>query len=334
MTFSALVVDDEPTVTDLVSAILERDGYRCRAAGDGAQALAMLAEQPADFVLTDVRMPGMNGLELLEQVRMHYPDIFVILLTGAADVEMVVRALRSGACDFITKPFRLEGLQERMRLAEQRRADAMREREADAQRRNRLDHLARRYAGLASGVLEALSAVLETKHPETRAHSQRVALHAADLATRLGRPSEEVKALYVAGLLHDIGKVAVDNTVLDKPERLDVTEFDQIRAHPEESARIVAPIASAATTMRAIRHHHERLDGRGYPDGLRGLAIPLGARILSVCDAYDAMTSARAYHPAVPLDEALERLRAGAGSQWDPEVVEAFCALESEAVAA
>lgn len=331
---SVVVVDDEPVITELLCAALQADRFTCYPAHTGAEALAELARHPCAFVLTDVRMPGMSGLDLLEHVRAHYPDTFVLLLTGSADVEMVTRAFRSGACDFLTKPFSMHELRQRMQAAQEKRREMLRIREAELYKSRRLERLATRFDGLVHGVVASLARVLDTKHPQTRAHSERVALRAAEVATALGFEPEDVQAMYMAGILHDIGKIAVDSTILDKSGKLDVEEFDQIRSHPEESARIVDPVALSPLVSEAIRHHHERWDGSGYPDGLAGEAIPLVARILSVCDAYDAMTNERAYSPALPAAEGLARLRQGAGGQWDPAIVEVFCALETSEASA
>jgi putative two-component system response regulator len=327
---SVLVVDDEESITDLICTALTPRGYRCATASNGAEALDMLAESPAAFVVTDVRMPGMSGLALLEQIRAHYPDTFVILLTAYADVNIVIRALRSGACDFLTKPFRLEDLYTSLQDAESKRHDLLAQQAIAKEKEEHLEQLAAQYSDLRAGVLAALGAALETKHPETRAHSERVALRAANLASVLGMDEEEVQAVYVAGLLHDIGKVAVDRVVLDKPGGLDSAELSQMRSHPEESARIVEPVGLSPVAVAAIRHHHERYDGTGYPDHLAGEEIPTGARILAVCDAYDAMTSTRAYRPALPPEEGFSRLRTGAGTHWDPRIVEVFCNLQQE----
>ncbi len=327
---SALIVDDEPAITELVSTSLTAQGFSCRIASNGLEALELLAADESALLITDVRMPGMSGIDLLEQVRVHYPDVFVILLTGSADVPMVVRALRSGACDFLTKPFMLSELSKRVNAALTKRHETLAHQETHRQQEQKLAHVADRYQALTEGVLQALAATLESKHPETRAHSERVALRAAHLAGTLKLPNEDVQAIYAAGLLHDIGKVSVDQSVLNKPGKLDSLEFDQIKSHPVESARIVEPVALSKITVDAIRHHHERYDGKGYPDHLAGDAIPLSARILAVCDAFDAMTSERAYQPALPQDEVQKRLREGAGKQWDPRIVEVFCALEEE----
>jgi putative two-component system response regulator len=327
---TVLVVDDESTITDLIINALGSQGFDCRAASNGPEALEMLSERTAAFVLTDVRMPAMSGLDLLEQVRAHYPHTFVILLTGAADVSIVVRALRSGACDFLTKPFSLVELIQRMGVALEKRevylADLV---EHEIQER-KLEYISSQYKDLTEGVYASLKAALCTKHPETCAHSERVALRAVQLANALGMSKPDIQALYVAGLLHDIGKVAVDSSVLDKAGALEKEEFDQIKSHPIQSAEILAHVALSPVTLDAVRHHHERYDGTGYPDRLAGEIIPFSARVLAVCDAYDAMTSERTYQPALPPEEGFSRLRAGAGTQWDPLIVDKFCELERQ----
>jgi putative two-component system response regulator len=292
---SALIVDDEASITELVSAALTAHGFTCRTSSSGPEALERLANEESALVVSDVRMAGMDGLELLEQIRVHHPDVSVILLTGSADVPTVVQALRSGACDFLTKPFTLAELRERVDAVMEKRRKEREIRLADHERARGLEQMAARYRALTEGILQALTEALGTRHPETRAHSERVALRAVNLAMALGLGEEEVRALYAAGLLHDIGKVAVDQDVLDKAGGLNDRELDQIRAHPLVSAQIVAPVSLSPVTMEAIRHHHERFDGQGYPDRLAGERIPLGARILAVCDAFDAMTSERAY---------------------------------------
>jgi len=323
---TVLVVDDERVITDVLCAALGRDGYDCQSASTGMEALARLGERPAAFLLTDVRMPGMSGLELLDQVRLHFPETWVIVLTGVADVPIVVQALRGGACDFLTKPFSLGELRERMSEASRRRREMVEAAERERRREREMEAMAQRMAALAAGVVTSLASVLSAKHPETREHSERVAVLAADLAEALGLPVEAQQALYIAGILHDVGKVAVDSSILEKPGSLDRREFDQVRSHPVESARIVDPIELSPITAAAIRHHHECFDGSGYPDRLAGAAIPLAARILSVADAYDAMTHQRAYRAPLSHAESIARLRSGAGTQWDPEIVEAFVA--------
>jgi response regulator RpfG family c-di-GMP phosphodiesterase len=329
---SVLIADDEQLIRELIATTLSEDGYQCQTVSNGVEALSRLAEQPFAFLLSDIRMPQMGGLDLLDRVRELYPETSILLLTGAADVPMVVRALRSGVADFITKPFTIQDLRERMRTAVLARRAALAEREQERRRRERLESITERYRTLAQGVVESLSTALGAKHPETRAHSERVAALAATTASAMKMSHDFVQGIYVAGLLHDVGKVAVDATILDKPGLLDPAEFDQIRAHPRESERIVQPIAFSPVTTEAIRHHHERYDGKGYPDGLAADSIPLSARILAICDAYDAMTSERAYSPALSMEDGLFRLKQGAGMQWDPTIVEIFTQMESNPI--
>ena len=324
---SVLIVDDEQDILDLVSEALSVRGFLCRTALNGPEALASLAEFETAFVITDMRMPGMTGLELLDQIVAHHPDCYTLLLTGSADVSVVVQAMRSGACDFITKPFNLAELFQRMDVALEKRNRMLSSRAQVVENEEKLDHIASQFLELTDGVLLSLTAALGAKHPETCAHSERVALRAMQLANAFGLTIDDVRAIYVAGLLHDIGKVGVDRSILEKSTSLEDAEFDQIRAHPVQSAEIAAPVSFSRVTIEAILHHHERVDGTGYPDGMKGDDIPFSARILAVCDAFDAMTSHRNYQAQISSEEGIHRLRQGAGTQWDPIVVEKFCEL-------
>lgn len=323
----ALIVDDEVAITELLAATLSRAGYQCKTAHNGMEALVCMAVCQPDYVLTDVRMPGVSGLELVNEIHMHYPETWSLVLTGAADVPTVVQALRFGAMDFLTKPFSLDELRQRMKAISARRAEAVPNRTSNVCQGSPGGGSVELVEEMHKGVVRALSQVLSTKHPETHAHSARVAVYATSLSSSLDMNCMEVESVKIAALLHDVGKVAVDSSVLDKSGSLDASEFDQIRTHPEESARIVAPVAYSAQTLDAIRLHHEHYDGTGYPEGLRGEDIPLAARIVSICDAYDAMTSNRRYRPALSSEEAIRRLRGGAGTQWDPDLVDRFIAL-------
>jgi len=322
---SALVVDDEAPISEMICEALSAEGVYCRSASNGIEALARLAEEHADIVITDVRMPGMNGLELLEQVRSHYPDIFVVLLTGTADVPTVIRALRSGACDFLTKPFSISDLCERVQLAAKNRSERLLEVEEHRENESLVSGLKERCRELHEGVLQSLRTVLDLAHPDTSAHSERVAIRAASMAKEMGSADEDIGAIYLAGLLHDLGKVTLDREIVTKPGRLDSSEMSHMQLHPDRSARIVSTVPLPQVTLDAIRHHHERFDGTGYPDSLRGENIPFSARILAVCDSFDAMVSERTYSPALSVEEGIRRLREGAGSQFDPGVVDVFC---------
>ena len=286
-----------------------------------------LAADPTSLVLTDLRMPGMNGLELLDQIAAHHPFTFVILLTAHADVSTVIQALRGGASDFLTKPFSLRDLRQRIEAALAKRDACVQQWDSAQQDEIRLENLLRRYDDLRNGAIKSLTAIMDLAHPATYAHSERVALRSAAVATAMGANDAAVEAIYLAGLLHDLGKVTISREVLDKPAGLNSTEREAMRTHAERSAQIASSVELPESTVAAIRHHHERFDGSGYPLGLKGESIPFGARIVAVCDAYDAMSSARPYRPALPEEESVRQLCQGAGSHFDPGVIQTFCLL-------
>ena len=324
---SLMVVDDEADVRHVICGSFSKRGFRCGCAASGPEALQKLAESPADLVLTDLRMPGMTGLELLEQLSLHHPTSFVILLTAHADVPTVVQAMRGGASDFLTKPFSLRDLHTRVEAALDKRQALVEELEARQSNERRLEGLLCRYEQLRKGAIQSLTSILDFAHPATYAHSERVALRSAAVANAMGVIEEEVRAIYLAGLLHDLGKVTISRHVLDKATRLSATERIAIRTHAERSAHIASSVELPESTVDAIRHHHERYDGTGYPAGLKGDAIPFGARVVAVCDAYDAMSCERPYRPALPESESVRQLWHGSGTQFDPSVISSFCVL-------
>src|SRR5687767_1964793 len=210
---SLMVVDDEADVRHVICGSFAKRGFRCRRAGSGPEALVELAESPVDLVLTDLRMPGMNGLELLEQLSLHHPHSFVILLTAHADVPTVVQAMRGGASDFLTKPFTLRDLHTRVDIALDKRQALVQEIEAKETNERRLEGLLCRYDQLRKGAIKSLTAILDLAHPATYAHSERVALRSAAVASAMGAVGDEVRAIFLAGLLHDLGKVTISRHV-------------------------------------------------------------------------------------------------------------------------
>jgi putative two-component system response regulator len=305
-----VVVDDLPDSTDLLSEILEEAGYRVAVAHDGPSALALIRAEPPDLVLLDVNMPGMSGYAVCERLKRdpaarHIP---VILLTALHEINDRLQGLQMGADDFISKPI------ERLELLIRVRSLVRLKRQHDE-----LDR--------SHQVLISLALALEARDPYTRTHSQNVAANARRLARQLDLGEEAERQIEQAGLLHDIGKIGVPDSILMKPGALTDEEFALMQTHPVLGYEICRPLASLAHALSAIRHHHERWDGRGYPDGLAGAAIPLRARIMAIADAYDAMTSDRPYRAGFSPARAQAILLAGAGSQWDPALVKIFVAM-------
>lgn len=310
MSASILVVDDDSQVAELLVRLLSREGYAVRVASDGYQALAEISCNPPDLVLLDVTMPGLNGFEVCRQIKANEQTalIPVTMLTALDAREHRTIGIEAGADDFLTKPFDYSTLRARIRT------------------QLRLKHLTDQLEHTES-VIFTLALAVEAKDSYTEGHLRRLAFYGEQLAVMLGLPTAEARAVRYGGLLHDIGKIGIDETILRKPGSLTADEFAQIQMHPAIGARIVAPLRFANTVAPIILGHHEFWNGKGYPEGLAAENVPLGARIIAVVDAYDAMTTDRAYRRALSQVEATHRLRTGAGEQWDPLIVEQFVQL-------
>ena len=267
----------------------------------------MISASPPDLVLLDVQMPGMDGYEVCRRIKANSNSrlIPVVMITSLDRVADRVRALEAGADDYMTKPVDRVELVARVRSA--------------LRLKSTYDSL-----DSAEHVIFALAAAVEAKDPYTEAHTHRVAESARRIGSRMGLPASDLDALYRGGLIHDIGKIGVPDAILLKPGPLDAKELMSMHLHPIIGENIVAPLRSGAGLLPIIRNHHEHFDGSGYPDRLSGAGIPRLARIVSVCDAFDALVNDRPYRQRKPVDEALAILTAGAGRQWDPEVVDLF----------
>ncbi|HXE56855.1 MAG TPA: HD domain-containing phosphohydrolase [Gemmatimonadales bacterium] len=325
---TCLLVDDDPNDRFLVGRMLRKQGIEVVEAASGERAFDLLRHRGGiPLVISDMRMPGMSGLEFLERALREYPDTAVIMLTGLADTATAVRCLHAGAADYLLKPVMPDELRARVSRALEKRLLVLQNRFYQRHLERRVAEQARRIEELFLEAVQMLARALEAKDAYTRGHSVRVSRYAAEIATELGVRSNAVEEIRIGGELHDIGKIGVREAVLDKPGRLTLEEYHQITEHPMLGERMLMPLARRSpAVLRIVRSHHERMDGRGFPDGLVGARIPFEARIVAVADAFDAMTSRRPYRPARPAAEALEELRRGAGSQFDPDVVAAFIA--------
>ena len=302
-----LVVDDGAANRQLVQAYLAGIDCEVRMAENGESALEQIRAEPPDLVLLDVQMPGLDGYEVCRRIKSGPRGrlLPVVMITALNQTDDRVRALESGADDFMAKPVERVELVARVRSALRLKALY-----------NTLDS--------AEQVIFSLAAAVEAKDSLTEKHTQRVADSARHLGVRLGLPEVALDALYRGGIIHDIGKIGVPDAILLKPGPLDAAETERMRSHVVIGENIVRPLRSASSLLPIIRHHHERFDGRGYPDSLRNREIPRLARIVSVCDAFDALVNDRPYRPRLAVDQAVAVLTDGAGRQWDPEVVELF----------
>jgi putative two-component system response regulator len=308
-----LVVEDDASLRALLSTLLEREGFDVITATDGEAGLRAVAEHEPDVLVLDVGLPRLDGLEVTRRLRAKRETrtLPVILVTARASIDDMVAGLDAGADDFIGKPFKRPELLARVRSAvRMRRATLGME--------------------TAQSVVAALANAVEAKDLVTEEHCERLALVAASLGQRLGLGVDEREAITYGALLHDVGKIGVPEAILSKPGPLTEDEWVVLRRHPEIGERICRPLGLSRQFSPIVRHHHEHWDGEGYPDRLRGEAIPIGARIVGLADAFDAMTHDRPYRPALSIAVALDELRRHAGRQFDPDLVEPFIAcLES-----
>jgi len=318
-------VDDEPRLRRVLVRLLEGDGFTCREAGSGVEALAVLEHERIPLVISDLRMPQMDGVTLLREIVSRWPDTAVVMVTAVAEVESAVACLQLGALDYVAKPFHLDEVRARVMQALDKRRLLIENQSYHMHLEERVQEQARRIEQLFLGGVQALAQALEAKDTYLRGHSLRVAEYAMGIARQLGLSDDARQTIGLGGHLHDIGKIGVSEEVLHKASRLSEAEYAHIMEHPVIGARILGPLLDDSPTVIAIvRSHHERLDGKGLPDGLRAAAIPVEVRVVSVADAFDAMTSVRPYRPSLPVARALDELRTGKGVQFDADAVDAF----------
>ena len=308
--FQILVVDDNSSNRELLESYLEAEGYAVLLATNGQEALRLISENHPDLVLLDVMMPGLSGYDVCRTIKEDSVLRLtpIILLTALNSLEDRLTGLEAGADDFLAKPCNRVELFTRIRAL------------------TRVKRLNDRLES-AENVLLAFARAIEAKDPYTEGHVERVSRMARALGERLGLSRRECDVLVMAGFLHDVGKIGVREAILLKPGPLTAEERREVERHSVLGEEICRPLRSAAVLLGVIRHHHERIDGTGYPDGLVGEAIPVAARILAIVDAFDAMTSDRPYRQAMSVDLAIGVLRDGAGKQWDAKMVEVFIAM-------
>lgn len=319
-----LVVDDEASVASLVSKQMRRNGHDCVEALSAEEALDYLADRRFDIVITDIRMPGSSGIELLKGIKAHDPEVQVIVMTGSPDVDLAVEAIRSQADDYLVKPFELGQLTHSVTRALEHQALVRDNRRYRAQLEDRVREQAQQIERLFLDGLSALAAAIEARDRYTGGHLDRVTRYALATARELELDDDRLWNVWLGSLFHDVGKLAIPDAILNKPGPLTEEEYDSMKRHPELGVRIVERISFLVPATRGILHHQERWDGKGYPKGLKGEAISIEGRILAVADAFDAMLSDRPYRSARAEEEAVEELLRCAGTQFDPTVVEAF----------
>jgi putative nucleotidyltransferase with HDIG domain len=320
-----VVVDDEPRLRRVLVRLLEGEGFRCSEAGSGVEALRELERESAPLVISDLRMPEMDGVSLLREIVTRWPETAVIVVTAVAEVESAVACLQMGALDYVAKPFHLDEVRARVAQALDKRRLLIENRNYQQGLEERVEVQARRIEELFLEGVHALVYALEAKDAYTRGHSMRVANYSIAIARALGLEGDLVDTIALGAELHDVGKIGVSESVLHKAGKLSDAEYRHIMEHTVIGARILGPLMrDAPGALAIVRSHHERLDGTGFPDGLKGNLIPFEARVVSVADAFDAMTSVRPYRPSLTVKQAMRELEEGRGVQFDAEIVNAF----------
>jgi len=341
-----LVIDDEAHVISSIRRLLRGTPYRLLTTTDPDEAMEIIRTQYVHLVMCDHRLPGITGIELMQRIKLTRPDVVRVIFTGYLDVSAAVDAINKGEVfRFVTKPWNDEELRlivrqamEHHQLIRQNRELLGRVNGQNRELRQLTRELERRVADRTREIrqksdelrasyfstIQALAAAVEVKDPYTRGHSESVARYASLIARELDLPGQQVEGIRVAGILHDIGKLVLDSNLLSKTTHLEPHEWEVIREHPKIGATILESAVLPWPVIPLVYHHHERYDGSGYPEGIAGTDIPLGARILAVADSFDAMDSDRSYRPRLSRDHIIQELAAGADTLYDPEVVGVF----------
>ena len=330
-----LVVDDEVSVRSIVAALLDRQGYATATAGGADEALARLREDGGfDLVMSDVMMPEVDGLSLLDQIGVDYPGTPVVMFTAVHDIHVATSAFRRGAVDYVLKPFERAHLinvvtraVEHGKLKKQSSTYRQNLEEMVSARTGRLRATMQDLESSYDITLEAMGDALDLRDAETEGHSKRVTAYTIAIAREMGMNPEELKVIARGAFLHDIGKISTPDHVLLKPGKLDEHEMEIMREHCERGYEMVRKIPFLREASEIVLAHQERFDGLGYPRGLRGDEIPLGARIFAIADTLDAITSDRPYRRGRSFEEAREEIARCSGEQFDPAIVEVFLGM-------
>ena len=328
---SVLVVDDEEPIRNALRKFLKQQQFEVYAAASGDEALQQLKLHKIALMLSDIRMPGTSGVDLVPQALEIDPELAILMLTAVNDATSAALCMQRGAMDYLTKPIELADLGRAVQRALKRREMLLENRhlnqwlkEEVTTRTAELQRERHRLERVSTATLEALVNALEAKDPYLRGHSARVADLSAAIAAELSLAEEEVDRIRMAGRLHDLGKIGTREAVTNKEGPLTPEEFEHVKQHVIIGAQILAPLVHLGDVVSMVRTHHERWDGTGYPDGLRGEEIPLGGRVIAASEVYDALTTARPYQDKVTPEDAVERMSNLGGTVLDPAILDAL----------
>jgi putative two-component system response regulator len=327
-----VIVDDNPSNLRILSTMLAQSGFKVRPALGGELALRSIAASPPDLILLDIRMPGMDGYEVCRQLKADPKtnEIPVIFISALSETEDKLAAFRAGGIDYVTKPFQSEEVLARVKTHLQLRHMQQHLETLVDERTVELRASQRQYHDMLVGTIQAIAMTEEKRDPYTAGHQLRVAQLADAIAEAMGLDKDAREGLRLGAMIHDIGKIYLPSEILNRPGKLSDIEFAMIKTHPEVGREITAKVDFPWPVAEMIHQHHERLDGSGYPQGLKGDAILLEARILAVADVAEAMTSHRPFRPSLGLDAALDELRKGRGILFDHQVVDTFITLVTD----
>ena len=328
---TVLVVDDEEPIRNALRKFLRQQQFEVFTAGSADEALEQLRLHKVSLMLSDIRMPGTSGVDLVPHALEIEPDLAILMLTAVNDATSAALCMQRGAMDYLTKPIELADLGRAVQRSLKRREMLLENRhlnqwlkEEVTTRTAELQRERHRLERLSTATLEALVNALEAKDPYLRGHSARVADLSANIATELGLPEEDVDRMRMAGRLHDLGKIGTRDVVVNKEGPLTADEFEHVKQHVIIGAQILAPLVHLGDVVSMVKSHHERWDGTGYPDGLRGEEIPLGGRVIGAAEVFDALTTARPYQDKMTPEQAVARLAELSGTVVDPTVYDAL----------
>ncbi|HXE84838.1 MAG TPA: HD domain-containing phosphohydrolase [Gemmatimonadales bacterium] len=333
---TVLVVDDEEPIRNALRKFLKQQQFEVYTAGSGEEALQQLRLHKIALMLSDIRMPGTSGVDLVPQALEIEPDVAILMLTAVNDATSAALCMQRGAMDYLTKPIELADLGRAVQRALKRREMLLENRhlnqwlkEEVTTRTAELHRQQHRMERISTATLEALVNALEAKDPYLRGHSARVADLSANIATELGMSEEEVDRIRMAGRLHDLGKIGTRDAVVNKEGPLTPEEFEHVKQHVIIGAQILAPLVHLGDIVSMVKSHHERWDGTGYPDGLRGEEIPRGGRIIAAAEVYDALTTSRPYQEKMTPEQAVERMADLSATVLDSTVYDALVRIVS-----
>jgi len=331
---TVLVVDDEEPIRNALRKFLKQQQFEVYAAASADEALQQLRLHKISLMLSDIRMPGTSGVDLVPQALEIEPDLAILMLTAVNDATSAALCMQRGALDYLTKPIELADLGRAVQRALKRREMQLENRhlnqwlkEEVTTRTAELQRERHRLERVSTATLEVLVNALEAKDPYLRGHSARVADLSANIATEMRLAEEDIERIRVAGRLHDLGKIGTRDAVVNKEGPLTADEFEHVKQHVIIGAQILAPLVHLGDIVAMVKSHHERFDGTGYPDGLRGEEVPLGGRIIAVAEVYDALTTARPYQEKMTPEQAVERMADLSGTVLDPKVYDALVRL-------